>query len=255
MKHSTIAKIFMSMTFGLFATIGQAQTNIAPQATASASTCNTGPCTTLNHLDYGTCGTQSMWISTSSPPSTTPGTDWIQWDWSSPQTFDKINIEHANGPVTSGRNLNGFLIQYWNGSTWVNHQTISNLPMACRNEVTINVLTAARFRITSFTMFPQGQLSNPNFREIEIIQAILIPDNASTLSVDSPAVFCEGTHSIVATIANRGINQLDSVRVNWTFDNLPQPTLNYTTMLDTLNGLGSAQRLYTVGTQEGLTPH
>jgi hypothetical protein len=257
MKHYTFVKFLLSMTFGLLATIGLAQTNIAPSATASASTCNTGPCSTLNDLDYGTCGTQSMWISTSSPPSTTPGVDWIQWDWSTPQTFDHIIIEHANGPVTSGRNLDGFLIQYWNGTTWVNHQTISNLPRACRNDVTINVLTASRFRITSFTMFPQGQLSNPNFREIEIIQAILIEDNAATLAIDSPAVFCEGTHNVVATIANRGINQLDSVRVNWTFDNVQQPTLNYTTMLDTLNGTGPTEAQVVLGTKSFVSgiPH
>ena len=43
---------------------GPSNLNIAPLAIASASTCNTGPCSTLNDLNFGTCGSQQMWIST-----------------------------------------------------------------------------------------------------------------------------------------------------------------------------------------------
>src|SRR5690606_12052612 len=52
---------------------------------------------------------------------------------------------------------------------WVNHYTFSNLPMQCINDVPIPIATTARMRITAFQMTGTGQLSNPNFREIEII--------------------------------------------------------------------------------------
>lgn len=35
--------------------------NLAPSATASASTCNSGACTTFNDLNYGTCGTHGKY--------------------------------------------------------------------------------------------------------------------------------------------------------------------------------------------------
>lgn len=64
------------MSFGL----SFAQINIAPNATVSASTCNTGPCSVLNDQNYGVCGTQLMWISTASPPVSTPGVNYIEWN-------------------------------------------------------------------------------------------------------------------------------------------------------------------------------
>ena len=60
-------------------------------------------------------------------------------------------------------------------------------------------------------------------------------NDAAVLSVDSPTVFCAGMEDIYATIANFGSNQLDSVIVNWEFNGVVQPSINYTTLLDTLN--------------------
>src|SRR5689334_816999 len=68
-----------------------AQTNIAPQATASASNCQ-GACTIFNDLAFGTCGTQLIWISTTQPPTTTPGVDFIDFVWTTPKTMNKMTI-------------------------------------------------------------------------------------------------------------------------------------------------------------------
>ncbi|MFA6259848.1 MAG: immunoglobulin-like domain-containing protein [Bacteroidia bacterium] len=157
-----------------------AQTNIAPSATASASTCNTGACSTLNDLNFGTCGTQQMWITTNTPPSTVPGDNYIQWDWSTPQTFNALVIHHAQ---TGTRFLAGALVQNWNGSAWVDVFSFSNLSNAnCINTVPFPApLTTNRFRLTSFLM-SGSQLSNPNFREIEIIEA-----QAPNLPKDPPS--------------------------------------------------------------------
>ena len=250
MKNYTAFKVAVACMFMASFFTTRAQTNIAPLATVSASTCNTGPCSTLNDLNLGVCGTQSMWISTSTPPSSTPGVEWIQWDWPSPVSIDQFVIHHANGPVTSGRNLDGFLIQTWNGSSWVSQQTIANLPMACINVVPFNALIGiTRMRITSFHMFPQGQLSNPNFREIEIIEAITVPDNATVLSVDSPASFCEGYANIRATIGNRGTNQINSVIVNWTFGGAPRTPIAFVGLLDTAGGTGTRDTMLYLGNE------
>ena len=71
-----------------------AQVNIAPLAVAGASTCNTGPCSALNDLNFGVCGTQQMWITTAAPPS---GAEWLEFVWPSTQSMNKITIHHAHG--------------------------------------------------------------------------------------------------------------------------------------------------------------
>jgi PKD repeat protein len=141
------------------------QFNIAPQATVTASTCNTGPCSTLNDLNFGTCGTQQMWITTGTPPSLNPGDNFIEWNWTQNQVIDRMVIHHAQD-IT--RFLAGALIQTWNGSTWVDHHLFLNLPAQCVNTVFFPILATNRMRITSFRA-SGSQLSNMNFREIEII--------------------------------------------------------------------------------------
>ncbi|RLD67686.1 MAG: hypothetical protein DRI84_01780, partial [Bacteroidetes bacterium] len=143
--------------------------NIAPLAVANASTCNTGACSTLNDLIYGTCGSQLMWISTSSPPSLTPGVNYIDFVWPIPYSMDKITIHHAQ---TNARFLTGATLQYWSGSAWVSFYTFSNLPLQCINDVLFPApITTTQLRITSFQMTGPGQTSNPNFREIEVSAA------------------------------------------------------------------------------------
>jgi hypothetical protein len=215
------------------------QQNIAPLATitangAGAAGCQTGACSTLNDLNLGTCGSQQMWISTGGTPSTTPGVDWIQWDFPFPRTFDSLIIHHGQ---TNARFLTGATVQYWDGSAWVTHSNFSNLPQQCVNRVYIGKLTAARFRITAFLPNPgPAQQSNQNFREIEIIEAPNGPDDAAVFSIDSPYVFCGGVQNIYATIGNRGINQLDSVWVYWEVNGVVQDSIHYQNMLDTVNG-------------------
>ena len=142
----------------------KAQINIAPQAVVTGSTCNTGACGTLNDLNLGICGTQQMWVTTLNPPSTTPGVEWIEWNFTgATRNIGRLVIHHGQ---TGGRYLGGALIQRWNGTTWVNHHTFSGLnPNICISNIPIPVLSTNRFRITSFVM-TVGQLSNPNFREI-----------------------------------------------------------------------------------------
>ena len=237
--------LFIFPAMFLFAGNAASQINVAPSATVTASTCNTGPCSAFNDLNFGSCGTQDVWISTSSPPSATPGVNFIEWNWSSIQIFDEFIIHHAQ---SNARFLTGATIQYWDGNSWQNHHTFSNLPMQCINSVPFPVLATDRMRITSFQMTGSGQTSNPNFREIEIIQgATGATDDVGVVAIDSPNVFCPGTHDVVVTVQNFGTTQIDSVLIEWEVNGTPQTTFNYQGLIDTVTGTNPFQAQINLG--------
>jgi len=251
MKKTTLFKgiksTFIALFFGI-PFIGNAQTNIAPKATVTADGaggggCRTGACSTLNDLNYGTCGTQEMWISTTPPNAV--GVDFIQFDFPNVETFDTIIIHHGSATT---RFLTGGTIQYFDGSSWITHSSFSNLPMQCVNKIPISKLSTDRFRITSFLMQGTGQLSNPNFREIEIISAPTGANDAAVLAIDSPSVFCAGSQPVYATIANLGVNQINAVTVNWEVNGVAQTPVNYTQLLDTITGAGNFKATIMLGT-------
>jgi len=68
--------------------LGAGNVNIAPLAVASAApACNTGPCTTLNDLNFGNCGSQQMWISSS---ASNPGSNVnVTFIWPTARSFNK----------------------------------------------------------------------------------------------------------------------------------------------------------------------
>ncbi len=246
MKTFRLSKLVGFLVGGLFylaPTSGNAQTNIAPLATVTASTCNTGPCSTLNDLNLGTCGTQQMWISTATPPSLVPGVNYIEWVFPTVRSFDSLIIHHAQN---NARFLTGATVQFWDGAAWVTHSSFANLPQNCINRVGIGKLSTDRFRITSFIP-GTGQQSNMNFREIEVLEAPSGLHDAAVLSLDSPRVYCAGTQNVVATIANFGINQIDSVDVNWSVNGVAQPVVKYIGLLDTLLGTGSTTAQIVLG--------
>ena len=234
----------MGLAFGW--SVGFAQTNIAPSATVTASTCNTGPCSALNDLNFGTCGTQEMWISTSSPPSTTIGVNYIEWNWSSVQAFDEMTIHHAQN---NARSLTGFTMQRHDGTGWVTIGTVSNLPQACINSaIAIPKTFTDRFRITAFQMTGSGQTSNPNFREIEIFQASTSPDDAGIASVDqSLTSSCPGTYPVFVNLENFGTNQITTVDIEWEVNGVAQTPVTYSQLLDTANGTGPSSALVNLG--------
>lgn len=223
--------------------------NIAPAATitangTSAPGCQTGACSTLNDLNYGTCGTQQMWINTSTPPSSNIGDDWIEWNWPTAQAFDEMTIHHAQN---NARSLTGFLMQWWNGVQWVNGETFSNLPQQCINTVSFQRIVASRMRITQFQMTAPGQQSNPNFREIEIFQASTSNDDAGVTATNPVPAVCPGSYPVIVTIQNFGLNRIDSVRVSWEMDGVAQPSVMYSTQLDTIGGSGPSSAQVNLG--------
>lgn len=142
--------------------------NIAPFATVSASTCYSNPCSAFNNLDFGVCGTQQVWVSTSNPPTQTPHVNYIEFEWPSNVNVDGITIHHAEQTT---RFLNGGDIYFWDGSQWVYSYSFDNLPMQCENTIHFPQIYSNKIRITSFRMTASGQTSNPTFREIEVHEA------------------------------------------------------------------------------------
>jgi len=167
--------LFANTTYWVASSTGAVQSsgpytpgvNIAPLATVSASNCSTGPCSAFNDLNFGTCGTQLVWVSTSSPPSSVPHTNYIDFEWPVAKTIDGMKIHHAN---TTARFLTGATLYKWDNGNWVSFHTFSNLPMQCENVVPFPLVTTTKLRITTFQMTGTGQTSNPNFREIEVFE-------------------------------------------------------------------------------------
>lgn len=203
----------------------KAQINIAPQATVSASSCMTGACATLNDLNFGTCGTQQMWITSA---ATNPGsTIFIQFSWSSTQIINRLRI-HAAQDLT--RFLGGGTIQFWNGTTWVNHFTFTQTTGVCNYTIDFPAVVTTQIRIVDIVVIG-SQSSNVNFREIEVFGPEYRND-AGVLFISNPDL-CNSSQSIDATIINFGRRRLDSVRLNWSINGVQQATQYLTTSLTT----------------------
>ncbi|MFM9945143.1 MAG: PKD domain-containing protein [Bacteroidia bacterium] len=203
----------------------EAQKNLAPTATAAASTCNTGPCSALNNQVINTTCTQEMWITTSTPPSTTPNVEWFDFTWSTPQSINSITIHHGN---TATRFLAGADVYIWNTltSAYVYSFTFSGL----NNSVCVNTVkfpfnvTTLKLRFTKFQA-SGTQLSNMNFREIEIWQGSTKPNDVGISALTTP--LCAPT--IVATYTNFGTNTVDSAKIDWSVNGTMQPQMRYNT--------------------------
>jgi hypothetical protein len=77
------------------------------------------------------------------------------------------------------------------------------------------------------------------FASLGYSQSTTAGNDAAVLTVDSPLVFCAGNHDVLVTVANEGINQIDSVELHWELNGVAQPSFKYIGLIDTLNGLGS----------------
>ena len=159
----------------------------------------------------------------------------IEYTWGSPVQVNSIVFHKDNRPFTS---LN---VEYWDGTQYV---LVMNFSGTAANKDSINfpTVTTTKLRMSSIAG------SNPNFREIQAYYLPSAPIDAAVLSVDSPSVFCAGTQAVVATIANRGTSQLNTVTVNWEVNGVVQTPVVYSQLLDTINGVGNNQVQLNLGT-------
>jgi PKD repeat protein len=207
-KHLSICMGLMAFLF-LGSAVKAQNTNIAPIATTSGN--GSGSVTpylynwgTINDLSYGTCGSQTAFIWTTDPPN---GTEYMEWEWNQQYPINKIVIYHAQ---TTGRFLTGGTIQYWDGSTWVNHYTFSGLPQVCDNTISFPLFVSNKMRIANWVA-GTGQTSNMNYREIEIYQGARPGTHASVFETFMKGKNCGATSdSISVNVRNIGLSKLQN---------------------------------------------
>ena len=208
-NHFTLLILGLVLAFSTLA-----QNNIAPSATATAYG-NQPPWNwqNINNQNTGTCGTQTAFVWTASPPSASA---YMMWEWSYSHGINKIKIFHAQ---TTGRFLNGGMIQKWNGTSWVNHYQFSNLNQSnCENTITFPLMVSSKLRINAFQM-GTGQNSNPNFREIEIYDYPVSGFDVSLASIDSPVVLAVGNNPVDVTILNAAADTIYWLDLGYQLDN------------------------------------
>ena len=157
---------------------------------------------------------------------------WIQFDWgSTAKSVGEITFFRAG--LTTRCMLSG-TIQYWNGTTWINHFNFNLGTTVLTVAVTFPAVTTTRLRVTNITTVG-SQTSNPNFYEIEIRSTVSGYNNAGITAMTSPVDFCAGTYPVIVNLTNAGFNQITSATINWTLNGVPQTPVNWTGLLDTLN--------------------
>ncbi|HAW53321.1 MAG TPA: hypothetical protein DCX54_13495, partial [Flavobacteriales bacterium] len=94
---------------------------------------------------------------------------------------------------------------------------------------------------------PCGTFSYGETEDYAIVISPSLPNDLGVASIDSPDVFCEGTHNIVATIRNYGSNQILSGVVNWMLGTAVQTPVAFSGVLDTAGGTGSMESQILLG--------
>lgn len=73
-------------------------------------------------------------------------------------------------------------------------------------------------------------------------------NDAAISNLVSPTLpVCSGTSPVVVGVKNAGMNVINTVRVNWSIDNVLQPSTTLTNALDTFGGTGINERNVTLG--------
>jgi hypothetical protein len=172
-------------------------------------------------LDWG-------WTTTSANPDPN---NWIQFTWTSVKSVGEIKffrVDLSTRCMASGR------IQYWNGTSWINHWDFTLPTNALTQTVTFPSVATTQLRVTNMTI-TGSQTSNPNFYEIEIRSTVQGHNNAGITSMTSPVDFCAGSYPVIVNLTNAGFNQITSATINWSINSVMQTPINWTGMLDTLN--------------------
>jgi len=131
--------------------------NIAPNATVSASTTDTGNGYSTAKAVDGNTADWSGWASLVGVPQ------WLQLTWSNTQNINKVDLH-----TTSGYYLKDYDIEYWNGSAWqvaasvrnnTQKLTTSTFPNVSTSQLRINCITADQTsycRIDELSVYSSG---------------------------------------------------------------------------------------------------
>ena len=160
-----------------------------------------------------------------------------------------LKIANGSSPCENADAGDYVVLEYStdNGTNWVVWQTYaaSSYPDFTLLEYTI--IPAAQ---STSTLFRWRQVSHSGSGydnwALDDIKFSAIPDDAGVTAIDSPFVFCAGTHDIKATVTNFGTDTLFNVDIDWEFDGISQTTINYNTFIEPVSS-GNNTALVTLG--------
>lgn len=151
----------------------QTQPNIALTATAAHSGGGATIYSAANYNDaniVNSCtNTPWGWVSTNG---------WIEYTWTSPQIVGKVIFYKSNRPMTQ------CVVEYWNGTGYVNIMNYSN-GTPCVDSISFPPVTTTRLRFNQVS----GS-SNPNHREIEVYSGIIPCTGTPNFKIDGPFQVC-----------------------------------------------------------------
>jgi hypothetical protein len=158
MKRNLLSLLFIVMTLAL-----TAQTNLAVNATPSASASSSGSYGPSNWND-GNIGPNYYfgWLGTD---NTFPQPAWLKYEWNSSVTLNKLVFHPPTWASGGGVPFNGNVdLQYWDGSAWQTHANYSTSNGTSADTFSFTSVSTTKIRLTNFTCYG-GQ--NPGWDEIE----------------------------------------------------------------------------------------
>jgi hypothetical protein len=202
-----------------------AQQNLALTAVASASASSAGSYGPANWND-GMKGPQYYfgWIGTA---STFVQPAWIQYEWTSPQTFNRILLWP---PTWSQPGYIYFMgsaqVHYWDGNTWINHHTFQSGLPGYIDTINFQTLTTTKVRITNFVITGQD---NPGWDEIEVFNNPVVVNNPDLkiCEILSPVdtVVANTPLSVAVQVCNVGNVIAYSLPISYWLVGSPAPTM------------------------------
>ncbi|MBE0643196.1 MAG: hypothetical protein IH600_03885, partial [Bacteroidetes bacterium] len=230
MFQLTAAGLFLALLTMMCVGSAHAQSpNLALQSNGCVCTHSSGGSGTYGPDQYNDgLFTAWGWTGTSGNPDPT---NYIQFTWTSPKSVGEITFFRV-GLTT--RCLSAGRIQYWNGTSWINHWDFTLGTTSLTESVTFPSVATTMLRVTYMTI-TGSQTSNPNFYEIEIRSTVNGFNNAGINDMTSPNNFCAGSYPVTVNLTNAGFNQITSATINWKLNNVLQTPISWTGLLDTLN--------------------
>jgi len=151
------------------------------------------------------------------------GNGWIEYTWTAAQMIDSVTFH--NGGAATNRHFTALVLQYWNGTAYVNVGNVTGGTVPLIGYKFPNTITTTKLRFNSIAG------ANPSFREIQA-WSVPVPNDAGVTAIVSPdTMICAGTYAVQANIKNFGINIIDSVQVNWSLNGINQVPVMLTTPL------------------------
>jgi uncharacterized protein YjdB len=206
-------------------------TNIAPNATVTASTTDVGNGYSTAKAVDGITADWGGWASTVGAPQ------WLQLTWSSSQSINKVDLY-----TTTNYFLKDYDVQYWDGSTWVNAASVRNNTQKLTTS-TFTTVNTTQLRIYCITA---DQTSYCRIDELKVYSTSgTVGVTGVSISPSSASVNVSGTQQLNASITP---SNASNTNVTWSSSNTSVATVNSSGLV---TGVAVGTATITVTTQDG----